>query len=100
MVLVFAGLLEIVWLFLLKQSDGFARLSYASAGLMVALVSFALLGWTLKTLPVGIAYAVWTGIGAAGGALLGIAMYGEPATAIKLTCIALIIAGIVGLKLT
>ncbi|HCY63037.1 MAG TPA: QacE family quaternary ammonium compound efflux SMR transporter [Oxalobacteraceae bacterium] len=99
-VLLFAGLLEIVWLILFKQSEGFSRWGYASAGLAVSLLSFVLLGWTLKTLPVGTAYAVWTGIGAAGGAIIGILLYGEPATAARLACIALIVAGIVGLKLT
>lgn len=98
--LLFAGLLEIVWLILFKQSEGFSRWGYASAGLAVSLLSFVLLGWTLKTLPVGTAYAVWTGIGAAGGAIIGILLYGEPATAARLACIALIVAGIVGLKLT
>lgn len=99
-VLLFAGLLEIVWLLLLKQSADLSRWDYAVSGLLIALFSFALLGWTLKTLPVGTAYAVWTGIGAAGGALLGIVMYGEAATAARLLCIAMIVAGIVGLKLT
>ncbi|TCS33515.1 quaternary ammonium compound-resistance protein SugE [Paucimonas lemoignei] len=98
-VLLFAGVLEIVWLILFKQSEGFSRWGYAGAGLAVSLLSFGLLGWTLKTLPVGTAYAIWTGIGAAGGAIVGILLYGEPATAMRLACIALIIAGIVGLKL-
>lgn len=98
-VLLFAGVLEIVWLILFKQSEGFTRWGYASAGLAVSLLSFVLLGWTLKTLPVGTAYAIWTGIGAAGGAIVGILLYGEPATAMRLVCISLIIAGIVGLKL-
>jgi quaternary ammonium compound-resistance protein SugE len=100
LVLVFAGLLEIVWLVLFKQSEGFTRWGYASAGLAVSLLSFVLLGWTLKTLPMGTAYAIWTGMGAAGGAILGILVYGEPATAARLACIAVIIAGIIGLKLT
>lgn len=98
-VLLFAGFLEIVWLILFKQSEGLSRWGYASAGLAVSLLSFILLGWTLKTLPVGTAYAVWTGIGAAGGAIVGILLYGEPASAARLTCVALIVAGIVGLKL-
>lgn len=98
-VLLIAGLLEIVWLVLFKQSEGFSRWGYASAGLVVSLLSLALLGWTLKTLPVGTAYAIWTGMGAVGGALVGILLYGEPASAARLACIALIVAGIVGLKL-
>lgn len=99
-VLLLAGALEIVWLILFKQSEGFTRWGYAVAGLTVSLLSFVLLGWTLKTLPVGTAYAIWTGIGAAGGAIVGILLYGEPATGMRLACVALIIAGIVGLKLT
>lgn len=98
-VLLFAGVLEVVWLILFKQSEGFTRWSYGVAGLLVSLLSFVLLGWTLKTLPVGTAYAIWTGIGAAGGAIVGILLYGEPATGMRLACIALIVAGIIGLKL-
>lgn len=98
-VLLIAGMLEIVWLILFKKSEGFSRWGYASAGLAVSLLSFVLLGWTLKTLPVGTAYAIWTGIGAAGGAIVGIMLYGEPATALRLACVAMIVAGIVGLKL-
>lgn len=95
-----AGLLEIVWLVLFKQSEGYARWGYAAAALAVSFVSFAMVGWTLKTLPVGTAYAVWTGMGAAGGAIVGVLMFNEPATAARIICVGLIIVGIVGLKLT
>jgi quaternary ammonium compound-resistance protein SugE len=97
-VLVAAGLLEIGWAIGLKYTDGFTRLvpSVLTAGSMVA--SVALLTWALKTLPVGTAYAVWTGVGAVGTAILGMVLFDEPRTAARLACIALIVAGIVGLK--
>jgi quaternary ammonium compound-resistance protein SugE len=96
--LLFAGLFEVGWAIGLKYTEGFTRFvpSLLTVGAMI--VSLALLGLALKTLPVGTAYAVWTGIGAVGTALLGIALFGEPATALRLGCIALILAGIVGLK--
>jgi quaternary ammonium compound-resistance protein SugE len=99
-VLFVAGLLEIVWLILFKQSDGYTKWGYAAAGLIVSLISFAMVGWTLKTLPVGTAYAVWTGMGAVGAAIIGVLMFDEPATAVRLACVALIVIGIIGLKLT
>jgi quaternary ammonium compound-resistance protein SugE len=96
--LVIAGLLEIVWAIGLKYTEGFTRLlpSVITIGAMVA--SVALLGIALRELPVGTGYAVWTGIGAVGVALLGMILFQEPATAIRLGCIALIVAGIMGLK--
>jgi quaternary ammonium compound-resistance protein SugE len=99
-VLFIAGLLEIVWVILFKQSEGYTRWGYALAGLGVSVISFAMVGWTLKTLPVGTAYAVWTGMGAAGAAIVGILLFNEPATAVRLACVALILIGIIGLKLT
>ncbi len=99
-VLFVAGLLEVVWLVLFKQSEGYTRVGYAIAGLIVSLISFGMVGWTLKTLPVGTAYAVWTGMGAAGGVLVGVMLFHEPLTAARVVCIGLIIVGIVGLKLT
>ncbi|MBX9844603.1 MAG: quaternary ammonium compound efflux SMR transporter SugE [Xanthobacteraceae bacterium] len=98
-ILFVAGLLEIGWAIGLKYTDGFSRLvpSVLTAVSMVA--SVVLLGWSLKTLPVGTAYAVWTGIGAVGTAALGIYLFGEPATAARLASIGLIVAGIAGLKL-
>ena len=98
-ILFVAGLLEIGWAIGLKYTEGFSKLvpSVLTAGAMV--LSIVLLGWALKTLPVGTAYAVWTGIGAVGTAALGIYLFGEPATAARLASIGLIVAGIAGLKL-
>jgi quaternary ammonium compound-resistance protein SugE len=97
-VLVIAGLFEVAWAVGLKYAEGFTRL-WPSIGTAVALVlSMALLGVALRTLPLGTAYAVWTGIGTVGTAILGIVLFREPATAARLACIALIVAGIVGLK--
>ena len=97
--LFFAGLFEIGWAIGLKYTDGFTRLAPTLLTAASMLVSLFLLGLALKTLPVGSAYAVWTGIGSVGTAILGIYLLGEPATAIRLACIGLIVAGIVGLKL-
>ncbi|TIU91327.1 MAG: multidrug efflux SMR transporter, partial [Mesorhizobium sp.] len=83
----------------LKYADGFSRPLPTVLTIVSMVVSLALLGLALKTLPVGTAYAVWTGIGTVGTALLGIWLLGEPATAIRLACIALIVCGIMGLKL-
>jgi quaternary ammonium compound-resistance protein SugE len=98
-ILFVAGLLEIGWAIGLKYTEGFTKLvpSVWTAGSMV--LSIVLLGWALKTLPVGTAYAVWTGIGAVGTATLGIYLFGEPATVARLASIGLIVAGIAGLKL-
>ena len=97
-VLVIAGLFEVGWAVGLKYAEGFTRL-WPSVGTAVALVlSMALLGVALRTLPLGTAYAVWTGIGTVGTAILGVVLFREPATAARLACIALIVAGIVGLK--
>jgi quaternary ammonium compound-resistance protein SugE len=93
-----AGLFEIAWAIGLKYTEGFSRLvpSLLTVGAMI--VSLALLGLALKSLPVGTAYAVWTGIGAVGTAALGIYLFEEPATVLRIGCIGLIVAGIVGLK--
>ena len=95
-----AGLLEIVWAVGLKYTEGFTKLwpSVCTAAAMI--LSFIFLSQALKTLPVGTAYAIWTGIGAVGTALLGIMIFNESREAGKIVCILLIIAGIVGLKLT
>jgi quaternary ammonium compound-resistance protein SugE len=94
-----AGVFEIAWAVGLKYSDGFSRLvpSVLTVGAMAA--SIVLLSIALKSLPVGTAYAVWTGIGAAGTAVLGMYLFQEPATVLRLASIALVIAGIAGLKL-
>jgi quaternary ammonium compound-resistance protein SugE len=94
-----AGLFEIGWAIGLKYTEGFTRLWPSLWTVASMIVSMALLGLALKTLPVGTAYAVWTGIGAVGTAALGIYLFGEPATALRLASIGLILAGIVGLKL-
>ena len=98
-ILLLAGLLEVGWAVGLKYTEGFTRLwpTVGTAAAMIA--SLALLGVALRTLPLGTAYAVWTGIGTIGTAILGIILFDEAATAIRMVCIALIVAGIVGLKL-
>lgn len=97
-ILIIAGLFEIVWAILLKYSDGFTRL-WPSIGTVTAMViSVVLLGIAMKEMPVGTAYAVWTGIGAVGTVILGIILLGDPATAGRLICLTLILAGIIGLK--
>ena len=99
-VLVVAGLFEVGWAIGLKYTEGFTRF-WPSAGTVAAMVlSVVLLGWAMRTLPVGTAYAVWTGIGAVGTVALGIWLFGEPATVARLVCVGLILAGIVGLKIT
>jgi quaternary ammonium compound-resistance protein SugE len=97
--LFFAGLFEIGWAIGLKYTHGFTRLVPTVLTVASMIVSLGLLGLALKSLPVGTAYAVWTGIGTVGTALLGIALLGEPATVLRLACIGLIVAGIIGLKL-
>ena len=98
-VLFAAGLLEICWAIGLKYTEGFTRLTPSVLTLAAMAGSVLLLGLALKTLPIGTAYAVWTGIGAVGTAILGIALFGDPAGIARLACIGLIVAGIVGLKL-
>jgi quaternary ammonium compound-resistance protein SugE len=97
--LVIAGLLEIGWAVGLKASGGLTRPWPAAATLAAMVASMWLLAIAVRTLPVGTAYAVWTGIGTVGTALIGIAVLGEPATLVRLACIALILAGITGLKI-
>lgn len=100
LVLGLAGVAEIGWVIGLKYSDGFSKL-WPSVFTVVALTaSMLLLGWAAKTLPIGTAYAVWTGIGAVGAAIAGLILFGESANAMRLACIGLIIAGVAGLKLT
>ena len=92
------GLLEIGWAIGLKYTDGFTRLMPSVFTIVSMIASVLLLGLSLKTLPVGTAYAVWTGIGTVGTAILGIWLLGDPATTLRIICIGLIVAGIVGLK--
>jgi quaternary ammonium compound-resistance protein SugE len=96
--LAIAGLMEVVWVVLLKRSEGFTRFwpSLLCVGAMAA--SFWCMSQSLRALPMGTVYAVWTGIGAAGGLFWGIAMEGEPLTAVRIACVTLILAGVLGLK--
>lgn len=97
--LLLAGLFEIVWAIGLKYTEGFTRL-WPTVGTVAAMVvSMGLLGIAAKDLPIGTAYAVWTGIGAVGAAILGIVLFAEPATALRIASIGLIVAGVIGLKL-
>lgn len=99
-ILLFAGLLEVAWAVFLKQSDGFTRPG-ATAGFAVTLfLSLFLLAQALKTLPVGTAYAVWTGIGAAGTAIIGMLWLGESRDVLKLVSLVMLVAGIIGLRVT
>ena len=99
-ILLVAGLLEIVWALTMKASEGFTKWHFTAVTIVAAWASFVLLGLSLKALPVGTAYAAWTGIGAVGTAAFGMLLFQEPATAARLGFIALIVAGIVGLKVT
>jgi quaternary ammonium compound-resistance protein SugE len=97
--LLLAGLLEVAWALGLKYSDGLTRL-WPSLGMVTAIgLSFALLAVALKSIPFGTAYALWTGIGAAGTVIVGMAAFGESTDLFRVTCLSLIIAGMVGLKL-
>lgn len=97
--LVLAGLSEIGWAVGLKYTQGFTRLVPSVLTVASMIVSLVLLGLALRSLPLGTAYAIWTGIGTVGTAVFGIMVFGESAAALRLACIALIVAGIVGLKL-
>jgi quaternary ammonium compound-resistance protein SugE len=94
-----AGLTEVAWAIGLKYSNGWSRLWPSVITGLLMVVSFAFLSLALKTLPIGTAYAIWTGIGAAGTAIAGIYLFGEPRDAVRFLCIGLIIAGVVGLRL-
>jgi len=99
LLLIVAGLLEVGWAIGLKYTEGFTRFWPSLGTALAMIVSIGLLGIAMKTLPVGTAYAVWVGIGAVGTVLLGIVLFGEPASALRVASIVLIVAGIVGLKL-
>ena len=96
---VLAGCMEVIWVVGLKQTQGFTKLIPSVITIALMAMSFVLLSQALKIIPIGTAYAVWTGIGAAGSAVAGMMIYGESSSALRLFCIALIISGIVGLKL-
>ncbi|WP_392565998.1 quaternary ammonium compound efflux SMR transporter SugE [Utexia brackfieldae] len=95
-----AGLFEIVWAIGLKYSEGFTKLIPSMITAVAMIVSFLMLSLALKTLPIGTAYAIWTGIGAVGAAIVGILVFQEPATAVRIISLTLIILGILGLKLS
>jgi len=97
-ILIVAGLFEIAWAVGLKYTQGFTRLGPTVFTAVSLVISMGLLGWSVRTLPLGTAYAVWTGIGAVGTAIAGILLFKEPATAARLACIVVIVAGIIGLK--
>ena len=99
-ILFIAGLLEVVWAIGLKYTHGFTRLMPSLITVTAMIVSIALLSWAMRTLPVGTAYAVWTGIGAVGAAITGILLLGESASLARIASLALIVAGIIGLKLS
>lgn len=99
-VLIVAGLLEMVWALALKQSDGFTKLWATVVFVVAAWLSFFCLSLALRSIPMGSAYAVWTGIGAVGIAIVGMVWMSEPVTTMRVLCIGLIVVGIVGLKMS
>lgn len=99
-ILFIAGLLEVVWAIGLKYTHGFTHLTPSVITVTAMIVSIVMLSWAMRTLPVGTAYAVWTGIGAVGAAITGILLLGESASLARIASLALIVAGIVGLKLS
>lgn len=98
--LIIAGLLEIGWAIGIKYAHGWTRPGPSAVTIAAMIASFFLLAQAVRTLPIGTGYAIWTGIGAAGAAIAGMILFKEPATAGRLICIALILAGIVGLRIT
>ena len=97
-ILVTAGLFEIGWAIGLKYTEGFTRLWPTVGTVLAMIISLLLLGVAMKSLPVGTAYAIWVGVGAVGTVILGIVLFGEPANAARLISVALIVAGVIGLK--
>ena len=95
-----AGLLEIVWAFTMKQSDGFTRLGYSVITIAATIASFVLLSVSLKSLPLGTAYTIWTGIGAVGAFVVGIVVLGEVASPMRILAAALIVSGLLLMKLS
>lgn len=100
LVLVIAGLLEVVWAVGLKYTQGFTRLTPSVITVSAMIISIAMLSWAMKTLPVGTAYAIWTGIGAVGASITGIILLGESASPARIISLVFIVAGIIGLKLS
>jgi quaternary ammonium compound-resistance protein SugE len=98
-ILVIAGLFEVGWAIGLKYTDGFSKLWPTVGTVLAMVISLGLLGLAMKTLPVGTAYAIWVGVGAIGTVILGMVLFGEPATPLRIASLVLIVAGIVGLKI-
>ena len=98
--LILAGLFEVVWAYSMKLSEGFSKLPPSIITIFFMFLSFALLAYTMRTLPLGTAYTIWTGIGAVGSFLIGIFILGEPATAMRMLAAVLIISGLVLMKLS
>ena len=98
LVLIIAGILEIVWAFAMKQSEGFTRLVPSLVTLVTMAASFTLLSWSMRILPLGTAYTIWTGIGAVGAFVVGITVLGEPANALRILAALLIVGGLVLMK--
>jgi quaternary ammonium compound-resistance protein SugE len=98
--LIVAGILEIIWAYSMKQSDGFTRLMPSVVTIVTMIASFALLALAMRTLPLGTAYTVWTGIGAVGAFVVGIFMLGELVTPMRVTAAMLIVAGLIMMKLS
>ena len=97
-ILAVAGVLEVVWAFAMKQSEGFTRLTPSVVTIGAMIVSFALLSWSMRTLPLGTAYAVWTGIGAVGAFIVGIVVLGESATPLRILAALMIVGGLALMK--
>ena len=98
--LIFAGLFEIVWAYSMKMSERFTKLTPSTITLFFMIVSFGLLAYAMRTLPLGTAYTIWTGIGAIGSFLVGIFILGEPATAMRMFAAVLIVSGLVLMKVS
>ena len=98
--LAIAGVLEVVWAFSIKQSEGFSKLGPSLVTLVAMIASFALLSLSMKSLPLGTAYTIWTGIGAVGAFLVGVAVLGEQASAMRIVAALLIVSGLVLMKLS
>ncbi|WP_455602962.1 DMT family transporter [Acinetobacter pecorum] len=99
-VLILAGIFEIVWAYSMKLSEGFTRLTPSIITIVFMVLSFALLAYAMRTLPLGAAYTIWTGIGAVGSFLIGIWVLGEPASALRMLAAVLIISGLVLMKVS
>ncbi len=99
-VLIFAGIFEIVWAYTMKMSEGFTKLTPSIITIFFMILSFGLLAYAMKSLPLGTAYTIWTGIGAVGSFLVGVSILGEPASAMRMLAAVLIISGLVLMKLS